>query len=396
MKTLFYTLVTTLLLLWFNISSMGFEFTKDFEQWKFLFLYIVIIVITEKFRFRKKSKDFKYEQKEYKQVTRGRNTLNKKLVFMFIWACLCTSILISKILGQGSVSDTVFLALSVPMFFGVILPNLEKFKRVILNPALVLSFLPFIVVLFYIISRDGRNNVIGVLTSFIGVIILTIANENAKKEYRLAIVGVLGLIFFLLILLNGSRAGFISFFVGFIYIFRLTLKESSIVLKWSRVLIVHIFLSILVISFVVYHQEIIELFLNKWNGNSDISSGRKTIWINTIKQATLFGYGSDYFFRNYYIGDAHNIFIQVIGQYGVVTFLFFSLLVVYVIILLFKEKNTSYNAIFISYFILGLFENVLFIDFRFGTITFVVWYYIGLLLHDKNKSNRVGVLNENT
>ncbi|WP_143192429.1 O-antigen ligase, partial [Paenibacillus sp. P32E] len=212
-----------------------------------------------------------------------------------------------------------------------------------------------------------------------GIILLTMINDKMKNRKALFLL-IFGFIFLFLIFINGSRAGLLSFVLGFSCIFIENLKVQNYRIKMEKFLLFHAAATIIVISCIVYFNKISNLFFNKWNGSSDISSGREFMWQETIKDANFFGHGSNYFYQKFFIGDAHNIFVQVLGQYGMIPLLLFVLMIVYLVILLVKLKDTNYYAIFLSYLTLGLFENVLFINFRFGTITFIIWVFIGLLL----------------
>src|SRR5690606_9951615 len=80
----------------------------------------------------------------------------------------------------------------------------------------------------------------------------------------------------------------------------------------------------------------------------DISSGRSRIWLGTLKTGVcLFGNGEEYFMRTYNIGDAHNTFIQILGAYGLLSFILFIIIYVYIII---KSIKTFKYPEFICFF----------------------------------------------
>jgi hypothetical protein len=370
---------------------MGFEFAENIEEWTIWLVYIMIIIIFEIFGYKRKGKEILNEKENnlIDQKYKKKVLLNNKQIFVFLWICLSLCIIISKLFNKDDLNGFVFLFLSVPIFFVNILPKIKKYREILYSSSFV-SYLPFLIVLFYIISRDGRNNVIGVLTSFVGTIVLMIINDKIQKKYKPLFISTIGFVFLILIFINGSRAGLLSFLIVLIYIFFKSIKEANMKLKGVKILIIQLTLTIILIPYMLYYNEIFNLLFNKWDGISDVSSGREIIWLETIEQASWIGYGENYYYQYFYIGDAHNIFIQVLGQYGVITLCMFLIIILYLISLLIKINSTNYNMIFISYLSLGLFENVLFIDFRFGTITFIMWYFIGLLLNEKVNINIVG------
>lgn len=359
------TLLTVFLFFVLNIVSVGFQNIKV-DEWKLLFAYFLLFVIIYIFKIKKVVKT---------------SIFNKKTFFVLIWLGLSISVMISKIINDDEINNALLLCFLIPIFFVNILPKIQQSKELVTYSAAV-SYLPLVILLFYIVSVNGRDNSIGVLTSFTGAIILMIINNKLSNRNKTFVIGAFGILFFLLIFINGSRTGLIAFVVVFIYTFRKSVIESSINFK-GKFLILHSFVTIILLGSLLFYNNLSGLLINKWNGTSDITSGREIIWLETIKEMSLFGFGSEYFYQKFFIGDAHNIFIQVLGEYGTITATIFLIFVIYLMILVIRVRNTNYNIIFMSYFILGLFENVLLLDFRFGTITFIIWSYIGFLLNER-------------
>ncbi|WP_143192352.1 hypothetical protein, partial [Paenibacillus sp. P32E] len=173
MKNLFFIAITTLFLFSLNVISMDFDFTKNVNEWAVVLIFIFFVYLVELFSTNKPVNKTYMSQDEaifLRRKNKSKSSTSKKSIFIFIWLSLALCMIFSKILNHDNLSSIVFLLFSVPIFFIYKVPKINEYKNRILYPSAILSYLPFLIVLFYIISRDGRNNVVGVLTSFTGII----------------------------------------------------------------------------------------------------------------------------------------------------------------------------------------------------------------------------------
>src|SRR5699024_6476484 len=117
---------------------------------------------------------------------------------------------------------------------------------------------------------------------------------------------------------------------------------------------------------IMYYIE--ESVLSKFNRQVEkgrLLSGRENIWQQTVKEAKLFGNGSDYFVEN--IGQtAHNTFIHVLGVYGWISLIIFVLIIISFMINSYmyftKEKNINRYfpaLILIAFLGLSMAENLM-------------------------------------
>lgn len=135
----------------------------------------------------------------------------------------------------------------------------------------------------------------------------------------------------------------------------------------------------------ISYDFIVNLLFHKYSGSSeDLTSGRSIMWEGTYKYGvTLFGNGESYFSYMFGIADAHNSFIQILGAYGLVSFILFLLLSILIIIKSIQfHKNIEYLCFFLAFYLLGLAENLFFIESRMTLIHLLFFMYLGSLFNE--------------
>jgi len=159
-----------------------------------------------------------------------------------------------------------------------------------------------------------------------------LSSDSRKKIFfkRLIIMFAL-LIVFTLVVVSGSRTSFITAlvitFVGFVIVSGNILREGDLSKYLRRFLSLSAILafSYLVVSFFIPINAYVNSFIiEKFALKSDnILDGRTIVWQRVMNEASLFGHGRDYL-GGIGIG-AHNTFISILGQYGIVPVTLFVL-----------------------------------------------------------------------
>ncbi len=133
--------------------------------------------------------------------------------------------------------------------------------------------------------------------------------------------------------------------------------------------IITVLLSLLILFVFTPIKDIfLNVFINKFIikiNQGNILSYRQFIWIETIKDATLFGNGRDYFVNTLDVG-AHNTFISLLGQYGWATVIIFMIIVLIAFKHSFKYSSEEFDSnkylpisIWVSFFMLSMGEGML-------------------------------------
>lgn len=187
-----------------------------------------------------------------------------------------------------------------------------------------------------------------------------------------------------LLLALGSRTALLAYAVAGL----LLILGSLTHLKRNRFLAIVAFSAICIVLLWLYFDKLYEFLFSKWEiegySSEDQSSGRFKMWESVLKNhVSSWGHRDNFVFETYKHEDVHNIFVQVIVKYGIVTaamFLFWCIDLIRRIIKL-SGKSRIYFATVFSFFLLsGMFENVLFLDCKVFLITFVfivnlAWLY---------------------
>ncbi len=318
-----------------------------------LLLYILIVVMLKK---------GKAEEIE--------NSLQKKnIFFIVIWSLFLISILISKIINKGSNIIDILLMLSiVPIFFFKKNSyNIDKH----LNIACIINLIPLL-----FIMKGG--NTLSLLITIIGITTINITIRKIRENGYIIAYNVIIAFFVMLIAITKCRTCMISFLIisGINYIYILTKNNF-----YKKKIIVS---AVLIICLILSSNSLISFLFNKYNSYGDITTGRGRIWENVINDGTsLFGHNDNYFMEIANKGDAHNVYIQIFGHYGIISLCLYVVLNIYILIMIFrKRRKTEYINFFLNYFIVSMFENILLTDTKIVIYNILFLVYVGKLLRD--------------
>ncbi|WP_042345887.1 O-antigen ligase family protein [Bacillus massiliigorillae] len=239
----------------------------------------------------------------------------------------------------------IFITLSI------VVPNLLKEKTLPISmgalicsqiPLIVLSFTkqnPFIDIYGYgAYSGIFYNpNSYGLVVATIFVVILGLYYEFiGSGRYGIQLLLLLSLFsLFLLTIFSSSRTSVTAIiFIIIMFLILYVIKNNGlkkISIKRIRNIflkcIASIFCIVIFIKskyFNIFEGKILEKYISKYN-SGDVLDQRGYIFSNTISEAKLFGYGPDYFTKEFGIA-AHNTFISILGQFGLCASVLFLIL----------------------------------------------------------------------
>ena len=298
------------------------------------------------------------------------NSLQKKnIFFIMIWSLFLISILISKIINKGSNIIDILLMLSiVPIFFFKKNSyNIDKH----LNIACIINLIPLL-----FIMKGG--NALSLLITIIGITTINITIRKIRENGYIIAYTVIIAFFVMLIAITKCRTCMISFLIisGINYIYILTKNNF-----YKKKIIVS---AVLIICLILSSNSLISFLFNKYNSYGDITTGRGRIWENVINDGTsLFGHNDNYFMEIANKGDAHNVYIQIFGHYGIISLCLYVVLNIYILIMIFrKRRKIEYINFFLHYFIVSMFENILLTDTKIVIYNILFLVYVRKLLRD--------------
>ncbi|NFP91580.1 O-antigen ligase family protein [Clostridium sporogenes] len=355
-------LITLGFLFFGNLVTINAFHLKDKikEKWIIIFLFSIILLF-------------------FMLITKGNSNLKSierrnKLKFMVLWELFIVVTFISRYLhGEFSVFEFILFSVLVPVsFFN---NKIQQYKNVILM-ASIISIIPLIHIL-------GPMNSLGTIISIAGINLLNLLTIY-KSRYRYVYIYISIIIFGTCIFITESRTALISFLIVSVMIIFTTLKEqNNSLMKYIK----NSFKILLIIMLIYFSYDYIySLIFDKYSiSSSDMLSGRKRIWIGTFRWGiTLFGNGIEYFIYNYNIADAHNTFIEILGAFGLLSFISFILIYFYII---FKSlryfKKLEYICFFSLFLLLSLAENLFFINSRMIYSNILFLTYLGCLINEK-------------
>lgn len=328
------------------------EYITDYQQFVFIFFLLLFLVTLN-----------------YSQKLQFTNT---DMLFVML---LCV-ILLSLVMNEESFAPMIYISLTVVLFKKT---GYIKSHGLLLVSAAAISLIPY----FKIITT---SNSLGINFCLLGVAFLNELYKKAKYGYVIFA----GMIIGGGIIITYSRTSILVFFIIYIYyVYQIINKKAP---HYRGVMDFCITAAALLFLFLNL-DSVSEFFSAKWNG-ADISSGRFRIWKGTVTDGlTLFGNGKDYFLLNFNKGDSHNIFIEVLGKYGVpALFLFvcfsFSLFKKALI-----KKDREAVIFLLAYYMLGMFENILIFNTRMIAPTIVFYFYFSRITQNDitNESEISGI-----
>jgi hypothetical protein len=299
---------------------------------------------------------------------------NRKFRVMLLWEIFIVFIFLSKFLyGEFNLLEYLLYSILIPIsFFN---KKIQEYKNIILI-ASVFSIIPLIYIL-------GPMNSLGIIMCIAGINLLNTLRIYNSKTIPIYIVIV---IFNIIIFITKSRTALIAFlFVSAIVIF-ITLKKEKI--SFRELIKIILKISVFVVLIYFSYDYISNLIFGKYTiSGSDILSGRRRMWVGTFQIGVkLFGNGENYFMYYYNIGDAHNTFIQILGAYGLLSFILFILICIYIIFKSIKcFKKPEYICFFSAFLLLSLTENLFFINSRMIYANILFLTYLGCLINEKKQ-----------
>lgn len=295
-----------------------------------------------------------------------------KIIFFILWQLFILTVFVSKNMhGTFNLTEYLLYSLLIPVSFFSI--NIIKYKNIFMIASL-LSVIPFL----YFLTA---SNTLAILIWVSGLsLLILLLEKNMKDKYIYLSMMIISILLFV----TRSRATLISFlFISLFLVIITTLrKKNNSYLSLALKILTYIALLIIVYFF---YDNILDLIFNKKENTSyDLTSGRSYMWEYTIQTGiTMFGNGENYFEYMYSISDAHNIFIQILGSYGLISLILFIIITLYIIIKsisLYKESFT-FIIFFLAFYILGIAENLFFIDSRMIHVNMMFFFYLGYLLN---------------
>jgi hypothetical protein len=297
-----------------------------------------------------------------------------KIPIITLWEILIISIFISKY-THGTFSLPEFLLYSILIPFTLFNSKILGFKV----PIMLASMFSIIPLIFFI----GESNTLGVILSIAGINIINFLKiREVKEKYIYMFMLLIGILIFI----TSSRTSLISYIVIIAtYMFIVLINNKAI--SYTRLLKKGIFLVFITIIIMFSIGKINNLLFEKYNhSNQDMLSGRGEMWEGTLNTGVhLLGNGESYFLHYYNIGDAHNTLIQVLGSYGTISSCVLLIIFIYIILRSLKLKNLVYFSFFSAFFILGLAENLFFINSRMIHINILFLVYFGCLINENKQ-----------
>lgn len=228
--------------------------------------------------------------------------------------------------------------------------------------------------------------------------------KTKEKKYATSSV-----IFFIALLLSGSRGALISLAVALPFIFFDSKgRFKSDLLKVISIIIIGFISTRFLVFITPYIQQNLNInidFLNNLIRKDSLTGtsfiGRIEFWkagLRAFTEKPIIGFGLGTFFSAYYVGYgnnqwysrfAHNHYIQTLTELGIIGFVLFLIFVGSVIFKFFKIYKKEHNIYYVGSFaaIIAFFAHI-FIEFswNFPAVTMTAFWIIGLnLSSDKSK-----------
>lgn len=224
------------------------------------------------------------------------------------------------------------------------------------------SLSQFVFIIVYGFSNTFNGHAVCTAMSYIAILSLI----SHRYKNRISLLVLLFTIGFFTLYLIDSRTSLIGYTIGSLLILR-----NAALCKYGSIPLKYYLLTFVLLGCAYYFKDSInQTLINKWEnqGYENVSTftGREIIWIQELSSDwTLFGHGEDYITEVYNHYDAHNIFVQALSRFGSLAFVLMVFIAVYAIHLFRRidmERRNVFLPIFITYLIIGLAENVSFLD----------------------------------
>lgn len=313
--------------------------------------------------------------KKFKLKELNVNEKKRIKLFIILWGIFIISITCSKIIHKEiNLIDDLILFFVVPIFFFI---NNSYNTNKHLALAAIMNVIPVLVIM-------KEVNTIGVILAFAGVLAINLAYDKLRQRNMILTYVMIAVVFAGLIILTKSRTALLAFlFVAFINFILLIIQSNNRKQAIKKTIII-IIVVLLLAPFII--PNLYKLIFEKYSESStNMTSGRTKMWnIVFHEKVGAFGLGNEQLVEKINKGDTHNMFVQMLGHYGVIPFIIYILLNIYIIYRAIKVKNKNAINILIIYYIIGMFENILIPDTRLAMCNIVLFYCIGNILSDNN------------
>ena len=265
-----------------------------------------------------------------------RGKIDKFILFIILFYC---SLLFSTFYFSQSYVNLIYEFASIlswiVLFKINMLDNKDKFLTTLENTFFILLLINFITIIlfpggFYLNSSgySGNyflgydNNLITYIFPALALSFTNSLNKNGKiglKSIFLLIISFCSIIF------TWSATGVVSMVIMIVLFFAYTINKKDFPIKKYIVVALCLFIGIVFLRF----QNIFSFIIEGWLKKDLTFTGRTYIWdifIGEIKKSILIGHGivdSKYLIRTLNAGHAHNYFLQILYQGGLVTFSMF-------------------------------------------------------------------------
>lgn len=271
------------------------------------------------------------------------------LIFMFLF--LIASMFSAYLNGDINLIISAGMILILYIASMIIIPSLlENRSNKIVYKSIMISHLPIIffpLVIYGINSTPYRGifynpnsfgSIVATLfATMFALFLFKLENYymNKKQSIRNLMFNFLLLFaIFFLIVLSGSRTsvltavGIVLIGISIVFIRLFRSKKAVPLIKSFFVGSVLIVGSAVLMKVTSFYEYLYFNILYKFEIKSDdVLDNRGIVWEVTLKEAGLFGQGSDYF--NQTLVGAHNTFISILGEYGWIPLILFCIIIIY-------------------------------------------------------------------
>lgn len=317
-----------------------------------------------------------------------RGKIDKFILFVILFYC---SLLFSTFYFSQSYVNLIYEFASIlswiVLFKINMLDNKDKFLTTLENTFFILLLINFITIIlfpggFYLNSSgySGNyflgydNNLITYIFPALALSFTNSLNKNGKiglKSIFLLIISFCSTIF------TWSATGVVSMVIMIVLFFAYTINKKDFPIRKYIVVALSLFIGIVFLRF----QNIFSFIIEGWLKKDLTFTGRTYIWdifIGEIKKSILIGHGivdSKYLIRTLNAGHAHNYFLQILYQGGLVTFSMFLGFFFSAINKVKNCKEKKYVGIVIfAYLISFIFEAYSLIN-MFIIVLLIAYYY---------------------
>ena len=317
-----------------------------------------------------------------------RSKIDKFILFIILFYF---SLLFSTFYFSLSYANLIFEFVSIlswiVLFKINMFDNKDSFLTTLENIFLILLLINFVTIIlfpggFYLNSSGYSGNYfLGYDNNLITYIFPALALSFTNSLNRNGKIGIksifLTVISFFSIIFTWSVTGVVSMFIMIVLFSMYTIKKKDFPIKKYIVVALSLFIGIVFLRF----QNIFSFIIEGWLKKDLTFTGRTYIWdifINEIKKSILIGHGvvdNKYLIYTLNAGHAHNYFLQILYQGGIVTF---SMFLGFFFSAINKVKNCNekkyVGIVIFAYLISFIFEAYSLTD-MFIIVLLIAYYY---------------------